>query len=145
MGAEMTKDEALKLALEALETVIVDVKTTPTAYEVQRQAIVAIKAVLAQEQDNDYIYASTLAKTIWQKHWMKESPKFELLDTIEGVLTQIDNMTCRLVREKLAQRTWIGLTDAEITEIRLKSFDSIATNHAVYKAIEAKLREKNGC
>jgi hypothetical protein len=43
------------------------------------------------------------------------------------------------------QRTWVGLTDAEIAEIRLKSFDSIATNHAVYKAIEAKLREKNGC
>jgi hypothetical protein len=41
------------------------------------------------------------------------------------------------------QRTWQGLTDAEITEIRLKSFDSVATNHAVYQAIESKLREKN--
>jgi hypothetical protein len=69
------KDKALRMALEAL----------------------------AQEQDNAYIYASNLAKTIWQKHWMKESPKFELLDTTEGVLTQIDNMICRLVREKPAQ------------------------------------------
>jgi hypothetical protein len=34
---------------------------------------------------------------------MKESPKFELLDTTEGVLTQIDNMICCLVREKPAQ------------------------------------------
>ena len=57
----------------------------------------------AQEQDNAYIYASNLAKTIWQKHYMKESPKFALLDTTEGVLTQIDNMTCGLVREKPAQ------------------------------------------
>jgi len=39
---------------------------------------------------------------------------------------------------------WVGLTDEEITEIRLKSFDSIATNRQVYEAIEAKLREKNG-
>ena len=46
----MDKNEALKLALEALETVVVDVKTTPTAYEVQRQAITAIKAVLAQPE-----------------------------------------------------------------------------------------------
>jgi hypothetical protein len=57
----------------------------------------------AQEQDNAYIYASNLAKTIWQEHYMKESPKFALLDTTEGVLTQIDNMTCGLVREKPAQ------------------------------------------
>ena len=55
------------------------------------------------EQDNTYAYASSLAKTIWQKHYIKESPKFALLDTTEGVLTQIDNMTCGLVREKPAQ------------------------------------------
>ena len=39
--------------------------------------------------------------------------------------------------------TWVGLTDEEIAEIRLKSFDSIATNRKVYEAIEAKLKEKN--
>jgi hypothetical protein len=133
----MTKDEALKLALEALQWNWGG-EPLPT---LELQAINAIKEALAQEQDNAYIYASNLAKTIWQKHWMKESPKFELLDTTEGVLTQIDNMICGLVRP---QRKWVGLTDAEITEIRLKSFDSIATNHAVYKAIEAKLKEKNG-
>jgi hypothetical protein len=55
------------------------------------------------EQDNTYIYASNLAKTIWQKHYIKESPRFALLDTTEGVLTQIDNMACGLVREKPAQ------------------------------------------
>jgi hypothetical protein len=41
------------------------------------------------------------------------------------------------------QRPWVGLTDEEIAEIRLKSFDSIATNRKVYEAIEAKLKEKN--
>ena len=55
------------------------------------------------EQDNTYVYASSLATAIWQKHYMKESPKFALLDTTEGVLTQIDNMTCGLAREKPAQ------------------------------------------
>ena len=55
------------------------------------------------EQDNTYVYASSLATAIWQKHYMKESPKFALLDTTDGVLTQIDNMTCGLVREKPAQ------------------------------------------
>ena len=61
------------------------------------------KPVAQPEQNNIYIYASSLATAIWQKHYMKESPKFALLDTTEGVLTQIDNMTCGLVREKPAQ------------------------------------------
>jgi hypothetical protein len=40
-------------------------------------------------------------------------------------------------------RPWVGLTDEEIQEIRLKTFDAVATNHEVYRAIEAKLKEKN--
>ena len=41
---------AMQQALEALELMVVDVKTTPTAYEAQRQAITALSAALAQEQ-----------------------------------------------------------------------------------------------
>ena len=100
----MTKDKALKLALKFIERVNKDgwilADFEPQMYEV----ITAIKESLKQsEQDNTYAYASSLAKTIWQKHYIKESPKFALLDTTEGVLTQIDNMTCGLVREKPAQ------------------------------------------
>ena len=40
-------------------------------------------------------------------------------------------------------RPWRGLTDEEISEIRLKTFDAVATNYEVYRAIEAKLKEKN--
>ena len=42
-----------------------------------------------------------------------------------------------------SQREWVGLTDEELTEIRQKTFDSVATNHEVYRVIEAKLKEKN--
>jgi hypothetical protein len=42
------------------------------------------------------------------------------------------------------QPDWIGLTDDEITELRLKTLDAVATNYEVYQAIEAKLKEKNG-
>ena len=41
------------------------------------------------------------------------------------------------------RREWVGLTDEEITEIRLKMFDAVATNYETYRAIKAKLREKN--
>jgi len=41
------------------------------------------------------------------------------------------------------QRPWVELTDEEIIEIRQKTFDAVATNYEVYRAIEAKLKEKN--
>ena len=46
--------------------------------------------------------------------------------------------------EPFKQRPWVGLTDEEIAELRLKTLDAVATNHEVYRAIEAKLKEKNG-
>lgn len=42
--------DAMKQALAALETVTVDVKTTPNAYEASRQAIIALRAAIEQEQ-----------------------------------------------------------------------------------------------
>jgi hypothetical protein len=44
---------------------------------------------------------------------------------------------------KCSEREWQGLTDEEITELRLKTNDAVATNYVAYKAIEAKLKEKN--
>ena len=49
---------------------------------------------------------------------------------------------CDMV-EQLDDREWEGLTDEEITEIRLQTFDVIATNQEVYRVIEAKLKERN--
>ena len=42
--------EAAQQALDALNTVVVDVKTTPTAYETHRQAITALETALAAPQ-----------------------------------------------------------------------------------------------
>ena len=52
-----------------------------------------------------------------------------------------DNIPCAICGA--AQRQWVGLTDEEITELRLKNFDAVATNYESYRAIEAKLKEKN--
>jgi low affinity Fe/Cu permease len=45
--------------------------------------------------------------------------------------------------DERTKREWVGLTDEEIHEIRLKTLDSVATNYEAYRAIEAKLKEKN--
>ena len=128
----MTQEEALRMALEAIEYVhdTGDTQTFDMCYA--KPALAAIKKSLAQpEQDSTYIYASSLAKTIWQKHYIKESPKFALLDTTEGVLTQIDNMTCGLVREKPAQpeqepvKDWIA-SHNEICALLRQAHDALA-------------------
>jgi hypothetical protein len=41
------------------------------------------------------------------------------------------------------KKPWVGLTDEEIHEIRLKTLDSVATNYEAYRAIEDKLKGKN--
>jgi len=76
----------------------------------------------------------------------------DLRDAAELALTALEN-TCpnnwtsvkENLRKTLAQpkREWVGLTDEEIHEIRLKTLDSVATNYEAYRAIEAKLKEKN--
>jgi hypothetical protein len=40
-------------------------------------------------------------------------------------------------------KPWVGLTDKEIEELRLKTNDAIATNYEIYKAIETELKRKN--
>jgi len=49
---------------------------------------------------------------------------------------------CDMV-EQLYEKEWEGLTDEEIAEIRLQTFDAVATNQEVYRVIEVKLKEKN--
>jgi hypothetical protein len=74
----------------------------------------------------------------------------DLRDAAELALTALEN-TCpntwtsvkENLRKALAQPEWVGLTDEEIHEIRLKTLDSVATNYEAYRAIEAKLKEKN--
>jgi len=76
----------------------------------------------------------------------------DLRDAAELALTALEN-TCpntwtsvkENLRKALAQpkREWVGLTDEEIHEIRLKTLGSVATNYEAYRAIEAKLKEKN--
>lgn len=45
----------MQTALDALETISVDVKTTPTAYEAQRQAMKTLREALAQPEHDPYV------------------------------------------------------------------------------------------
>jgi hypothetical protein len=91
----MTKDEALKLALEALEFANVNYWWGSSNIE---KAITAIKSALeAKDEPDAYGYAKRLAEAIWSKHYKTIAPQWEPFDELIGVLTQIDNMTAGLI------------------------------------------------
>jgi len=87
------KDEALRMALEALEK---SARNWPSDSVIE--AITAIKQALeAPVQEPDaYGYAKRLAEAIWKAHYKVTAPNWMPLNTVLGVLTQIDNMTSGL-------------------------------------------------
>ena len=119
----MTKDEALKLALEALEGVlddapkVLDASIAGGLYEVIqcRDAITAIKEALAQPEPPPECKTEA-EKIAYAFGWFKSME---------------------------AQRTWVGLTEQEQGAI-MEDLNAYGTNlYQFARAIEAKLKEKN--
>ena len=181
--------EALKLALEGLEKWHFD--KDPRGAD---QYITAIREALAEQpaQQDEYGYAKRLAEWLWQKHYAKDAPDWVPFDNLAGVLTQIDNMVCRLVKEQPAPvaepvaysytsritgaqgfshhpmprfidagswyikplytsppapKPWVGMTEEERNNLWRNIVgwgDPSHDDEDLMKAIEAKLKEKNG-
>jgi hypothetical protein len=105
----MTKNQALRLALEALEMLMIE---RGSIYE---KTITAIKASLEAKDEPWEKFCDS--HCVWTNH----------------------HPDC-----KLAQRTWVGLTDDEIVLIVAECAASHQhTDIHFAKAIEAKLKEKN--
>lgn len=67
-----------------------------TENEINEKGIIKLKAEIVRgKKEADY-----LALVLWNKYYKKESPTFELCDTIDGVISQIDNMTSGLTKQK---------------------------------------------
>ena len=126
----MTEREALKLALEALETAWYHVGTfcpTDEAIELYDDARAAIKEALAQPEQEP------VAITITGK-----------LGNIFSFTGNYDLKKGDKVYTTPPQRTWVGLIADELNVIgdRMRTWNSHSLAD-VYVAIEAKLEEKN--
>ena len=47
-------------------------------------------------ESTELAYARQIATYLWERHYKEISPDWEPLNSLMGVLTQIDNMTCGL-------------------------------------------------
>jgi hypothetical protein len=130
----MTKDEALRLAWDALQQIA---HVSAMDYEYQQwavEAITAIKKALAQPEPN---YKKALEVWLNKTEWVQQTVKpHELGMHRADVLKQ-------RVEDASPQRTWVGLTDEEVEASKpTRSNDAVVWELAVEWA-EAKLKEKN--
>jgi hypothetical protein len=116
----MTKDEALKLALEALQN---PWKAGPDGVA---DAIIAIKEALAQPEQEPVAHMNQ--NGVVRKVGYEWGP---------------NNTFTALYTSPPAQRTWVGLTDDEISLIVADCSLVSPSDHYFAYAIEAKLKEKN--
>jgi hypothetical protein len=129
----MTKDEALKLALEALEADPLEMVADANGHMIflKEQAITAIKEALAQpEQDGECKHCTDGcpacdARKLPEQDWIERE---RAVGYREGH------------RAALAQRTWVGLDEEDyIKAYELCDFDK----EAAFEFFETKLKEKN--
>jgi hypothetical protein len=113
----MTHTETLRLALEALET-------SMYPQQKQLQAITAIKAALEAKDE--------------PVAWIKRSAKGNIYD----LLSEPDD-GYEPVYTTPPQRTWVGLTDEEVTWLCNTAKSHEQTWGMFVRAIETKLRSKN--
>ena len=160
----MTKDEALKMALEALEY-FRDTGTRPSDLAMSEDAITAIKEALAQPEQEHFALKHRIAElegAVIGLQAQLAQPEQEPVgwfgydqgtriwfETNKGEDNSVPLFTAP------PQRTWVGLTDEEIYAIygqaEVLVHDSWVGNGTVglmfpitlYKMFEAKLKEKN--
>ena len=119
------KDEALHLALEALEAITRSNQSDHQA-EIAEEAITAIKAAL-EAKDEPVAYINVEQRKLeWAKYVSWGTPTVVNLPKIPLYTTP-------------PQRTWVGLTRDEILEARWHNKSS----YKFARVLEAKLKERN--
>jgi hypothetical protein len=114
------KDEALKLALEALESVLANHNGAPVLHWIEaRDAIKQALAAPVQEPETDSCGSG--AGCLYK-------------------VAMIENLESEVERLKAAQRQWVGLTEDEKETL---SYKADGNTWAAVELAEAKLKEKN--
>ena len=119
----MTKDEALKLALHGLEmgVTLIEDFGSKEQLNTQHKAIAAIYEALAQPEQEPVAWMNDMGTHIDLNVSNRGTPLYTTLP----------------------QRTWVGLTQEELSEIYNRTEWDTVNGWEYERAIEAKLKEKN--
>jgi hypothetical protein len=138
----MTKDTALRLALEALENWL---EFDPENFgEVDKKAITAIKAALeaqtrsvVKDEPVAWKWHQAPAKTQWGHEMVVADIAIDKNHTASIYCEHDQTAKVEAMFSTPPQRTWVALTDEEISDCMEMSIQKTC------RAIEAKLKDKN--
>ena len=135
------KDEALKLALEAMEYADACLKkqlTTKDKHEYAQDLLLeagtAIKEALAQVEQEPVAWISPTELLVMRGNALGGAKDWRVNLGLEPEEGDVGLYTIPL------QRTWVGLTRTELIRCGVLPF---GMSYQLYEAIEAKLKEKN--
>ena len=138
----MTKDEALKLALEALEADELDMVDDGSGNMVFRkeQAITAMEKLLAQPEQEP-MAVKHMMRWVDNLKWQSDNGQHMNIPSglSSGTCWELAIELEQFIKSTPPQRTWVGLTAKEKHEFRY----SHMTTADFIEDIEAKLKEKN--
>jgi len=140
----MTKDETLRMALEALEAMQMYAEAERKGLRICDEAITAIKQALAAPVQEPVGWMSNKDFEPIRIRIMQEA--YELADSNDPEGYNAIKVMCGDVQKMLSpQRTWVGLTDEEIEKVwrRVRANEYHSCVEPFAKDIEAKLKEKN--
>ena len=149
----MTKDETLRMALEALEAMQMYAEAERKGLRICDEAITAIKQALAAPVQEPVGWISNKDFEPIRIRIMQEA--YELADSNNPEGYNAIKVMCGDVQKMLPpQRTWVGLTDEEVNQLYTQIQEQVDKHWTdggtsmmfpttLYKAFEAKLRSKN--
>ena len=139
----MTKDEALKLALSALDEVRQEtfrlMRDGQTLYAEKKvwEAIYTIKKVLAQPKQEP-VAVKHMMRWVDNLKWQSENGKYMNIPSglSSGTCWELAIELEQFIKSTPPQRTWVGLTDEDF-------YGQSKWQVMAMKYAEAKLKEKN--
>ena len=138
----MTKDEALRMALEALEEDELDMVDDGSGNMVFRkeQAITAMEKLLAQPEQEP-MAVKHMMRWVDNLKWQSDNGQHMNIPSglSSGTCWELAIELEQFIKSTPPQRTWVGLTAKEKHEFRY----SHMTTADFIEDIEAKLKEKN--
>ena len=141
-GETMTKDEAMKLALETLEADPLEMVADANGHMVflKDKAITAIKEALAQPEQEP-VAVKHMMRWVDNLKWQSDNGQHMNIPSglSSGTCWELAIELEQFIKSTPPQRTWVGLTAKEKHEFRY----SHMTTADFIEDIEAKLKEKN--
>ena len=141
-----TKDEALKMAIEFMETLTIDVGIKTWNEKHRKEAIQACKEALAQPAKEPVVWECFLDSAYYDMWAIRQTGNRNFEETIHVINGKEAKHLCAWLNSLNTHPapSWQGLSDDEVTELHEYICpNEIYSAHEFARAIEQELKKRN--